>query len=186
MSTLVASAPFFEAALNRDFKEADTRSILLVEESFKTINWFITWLYSGRKHLPGTKTHVKELSCMTLYCFAEKIGCVLLKQQLITQFYSIIKDQHTPRSSVKLGNVLGYIAPGSIHTALNRLPEDSNLMELILFYFNSCVTVERLEEVGISIMEYPEPFQAAAFRRYLARPQSVAKLPLPAIETFLD
>ena len=76
---LCSSADYFEGAFTRNFEEAGTGKIYMLEDSSGAFQLYVNWLYPGTLPLFNTEDHLNRL--LDLYFFANKL-CVSGLQDL--------------------------------------------------------------------------------------------------------
>lgn len=185
-SKLVAVSDYFRSALNGHFLESKTQCFSFPDEIPETINTFVTWIYTGRKKLPGERTNMKNLACMRLYCFAEEIQCRTLQNDLLNLLYGTMKEHVGPRMSPRFDILVGFIHPEAIKCALRRVPVESNLINLIVWYFVIFGNEKRLKDANLTMKNYPEAFRSAITDvMYSAGGAHAIKKQLPPVENFL-
>lgn len=82
---LCQSSPYFRAALEGDFKEAETQIIEWPEEKPETVRIFQLWLYSGSMDVRGDSTSAWE-KLVNTYIFADAYDLPVLKESVIDVF----------------------------------------------------------------------------------------------------
>lgn len=142
-SKLVAVSPYFNAALNGQFANAQTQLVRFPDHRPATVALFITWLYSD-KRLYGQALDPEDCKLLHLYCFAEHVRCPELQKYLFGHLHVVIAKQ-VQQKTIRPDLIKGYIHPDSIGFAIRHLPQRSPLMLLLEFYFFNYVQMKHLE-----------------------------------------
>lgn len=92
---LTNESTFFASALDGNYKEAAENEVKMPEEDPATFEYFVQWLYHGLhdRHtatcdVSAHTTSVKEI--VNLYVLGDKIGCLALKKDVVSDFYHLV------------------------------------------------------------------------------------------------
>lgn len=156
-SLLCAESPFFEAALNGNFRESNG-SIELVEDSAHTFEQFLQWLYMGKLMFSSQsmdRPRWREL--INLYILADKYGVVTLKNILMTTLFLSAQE---PKIS--------HIGRDLITLAYENTTQGSPLRRLIASLYAWLVDPKYFSRPGISDWLPTVPDFAAELATFMA------------------
>jgi hypothetical protein len=130
---LVHHSSFFRAALTGNFKEADTKAVILADTESQTTELFVHWLYYQRFPTDDDSKGLiefwhdddedggdtKSTNLLKLYIFSDMYKVPVLKRQVLDEFFHHITDLDLPSTD-------------NVASAFNNLPDDDPMCRLLV------------------------------------------------------
>lgn len=127
---LESKSRFFKAAFDGPFNEATTQVMEMPEDGPDSVKRFVLWLYTGSFYLKGSHFDV------LLYCFAEQIDCLSLRNDLIRSLAKRRIAMHELKNIESKRSILEcYFSPQATRKIWESTRKSSKIRLLILDIF---------------------------------------------------